>query len=293
MNLSKEQTIKLIELAGYECAYSDLSSNDITKALITIEEKLNSLYESNKLDSSNAKVLIVDDLELSTYQLTALLKKIKVAPTVVHSKSEAISELKKQKFDFVFVDLFLPDQDDGIAVMRHAHEYRLNNDKYYKIVAISGTDDLNLVTDCFNAGVDEFVSKGAKWHEQILRIIVDKNEPVTRKNFIRYDIDDATVTYNIKSLSKAEYVDELYNNAVSVILVGVKNLILNLENIKTFPQTYAKLFTELYKKCSEVGGHFIILAPSEPVREVLDFSCLTEVISVVNSSEEAFAILNS
>lgn len=292
MNLTKEQTEKIIELAGVDLEYESLTPNDITKALIRIEEKLSCLVDACDITASNAKVLIVDDLELSTYQLSTLLKKIKVCPVVVHSKLEALSEIKKQKFDFIFVDLFLPDEEDGLAVMKFANSFRTENEKNYKIIAISGTDDLNLVTDCFNAGVDEFVSKSAKWHEQVLKIIVDKNQPYTRKNFIRYDIDDKTVTYNVKSLSKEDYVDELYHNVISVLLAGAVNVILNLENIKTFPMEYARLFTEVYKKCSEVNGMFIILNPSEPVKEVLEFACLSDIITTVDSAEDAFALLN-
>ena len=78
MNLTKEQTQKIFELAGIEIDYSSITSNDVSKALIKIEDKLACLADSTDINSSNAKVLIVDDLELSTYQLSALLKKIKV-----------------------------------------------------------------------------------------------------------------------------------------------------------------------------------------------------------------------
>ncbi|MBQ2872167.1 response regulator [bacterium] len=293
MNLTKEQTEKIFELAGINIEYSGITSNDVSKALIKIEDKLACLVDSTDVNSSNAKVLIVDDLELSTYQLSALLKKIKVVPMVVHTKEEAISEIKKQKFDFIFVDLFLPDEEDGLAVMKFANEYRDEKNVDYKVIAISGTDDLNLVTDCFNVGVDEFVSKSSKWHEHVLKIVIDKSGPYTRKNFIRYDIDESTVTYNVKSLSKVDYVEELYNNIVTVLLTGVQNIILNLKEIKTFPVDYSKLFTDVYRKCSAAGGKFILLSPSATVKEALEFAYLNDVITVVDLAEEAFALLNT
>ncbi len=292
MNLTKEQTEKILELAGMTCEYSELTSNDITKALIKIEDKLECHSDVDNFDSSNAKVLIVDDLELSTYQLSTLLKKIKVNPSIVHTKEEAFGLIKKQKFDFIFVDLFLPDIEDGLEVMKFANDFRNDKGLDYKLVAISGTDDLNLVTDCFNAGVDEFVSKSSRWHEQVLKIVIDKNESYTRKNFIRYDIDDTTATYNVKSLSKVEYVDELFNNISTLLLSGVQNIILNLKDIKSFPNEHSRLFTETYRKCSETGGKFILLSPSTPVKEALADAYLDEVITVVEFAEEAFALLN-
>ena len=293
MELTREQVEKILEIAGIHKSYERVSSDDVTKALIKIEDMLSCLIDSEDIESSEAKILIVDDLELSTYQLTALLRKIKVVPVIAHSKEDAISEIKKQKFDFIFVDLFLPDQEDGLDVMRFANEYRDEKNLSYKVVAISGTDDLSLVSDCFDIGVDEFVSKSSKWHEQVLKIVIDKSETYTRKNFIRYDIDDKTVTYNVKSLSKAEYLEKLSNNVVSVLLAGVKNIILNLKDIQTFPFEYTQLFTEMYRKCNEVGGTFIILSPSSIVKEALQFAYLEDVITTVDFAEDAFALLNN
>ena len=293
MELTREQIEKILEIANIHKDYSKVVSDDITKALIKIEDMLSCLIDSEDIDSSEAKILIVDDLELSTYQLTALLRKIKVVPVIAHSKDEAISEIKKQKFDFIFVDLFLPDQQDGLAVMKFANDYRDEKNLSYKVIAISGTDDLNLVTDCFEIGVDEFVSKSSRWHDQVLKIVIDKSESYTRKNFIRYDIDEVTVTYNVKSLSKAEYLEKLSNNVISVLLAGVKNIILNLKDVQTFPFEYTQLFTEMYRRCNEVGGTFIILSPSAIVKEALQFAYLEDVITTVEFAEDAFALLNN
>lgn len=293
MELTREQTEKILEIAGIHKSYERVTTDDLSKAIIKIEDMLSCLIDSDDIESSEAKILIVDDLELSTYQLTALLRKIKVVPVIAHSKEDAISEIKKQKFDFIFVDLFLPDQADGLELMSFANSYREEKGLSYKVVAISGTDDLNLVTDCFDCGVDEFVSKSSKWHEQVLKIVIDKSETYTRKNFIRYDIDDLTVTYNVKSLSKPEYLEKLSNNVVSVLLAGVKNIILNLKDIQTFPYEYTQFFTELYRKCSEVGGTFIILSPSGVIKEALQFAYLEDVITTVEFAEDAFALLNS
>ena len=294
MEISEEQLAKIFELAGHDINPENAISDDISRALIKIEEKLLSFNgDSDGLIESSMKVLVVDDLELSTYKLSLLLNKINIVPVVVHTKQDAISEIKKQKFDFLFIDLFLPDSDDGLEVMRYANNFRNENNRQYKLVAISGTDDLNLVTDCFNAGVDEFVSKSAKWHEQILRIIVDKNVYHTRKNFVRYDINETTVVYNVKSLTKQEYADEVYHNASSVILAGVENIILNMENVQNMHQESANIFTELYKKCNNAGGKLVLLKPSDAVKDVLAYSCLLDVIKIAETSEQAFETINT
>jgi len=74
MELTREQTEKILEIAGIHKEYSSVVADDITKAIIKIEDMLSCLIDSEDIDSSEAKILIVDDLELSTYQLTAFGK---------------------------------------------------------------------------------------------------------------------------------------------------------------------------------------------------------------------------
>ena len=75
MELTKEQIQKLFELAGMEIEYSIANSNDITKALVSLEDKLSCFDYVCEVKATDSKVLIVDDMELSTYQLSSLLKK--------------------------------------------------------------------------------------------------------------------------------------------------------------------------------------------------------------------------
>mgnify|MGYP003319824040 CR=1 FL=1 len=95
MEITNEQLSKLFELASMEDKLSvgnKVDSADISKALIKIERKIYSFSESVKMDSIQAKkVLIADDLELSIYQLNILLKRLGVTPIVARNKNEAIA----------------------------------------------------------------------------------------------------------------------------------------------------------------------------------------------------------
>ena len=76
MNVTEDQLRKLFELAGIENnkSYEEITSNDISLALVEIERKMNSFSTEMKMDSmADKKVLIADHLELSIYQLSTLL----------------------------------------------------------------------------------------------------------------------------------------------------------------------------------------------------------------------------
>ena len=109
MFIDNDISEKIFELAGLNIP-EEITQVDIQKALIEIERKLNFFSSANILEVQNKfNVLIVDDLELSIYQLTQMLKKMGTVPSVARSKEEAIAEMKKQKFDFIVSDLYLPD----------------------------------------------------------------------------------------------------------------------------------------------------------------------------------------
>ena len=126
--LSKEQLFNLIKISGIDANPDVADENTVSRALIAIERKLNFFnYPLSFFTAENLNVLIVDDMELSIFQLTSMLKKIGMNVYVARNKEEAISEFKKKHFDYLIVDLFLPDAKDGFAVVEEAN--RLKNEE--------------------------------------------------------------------------------------------------------------------------------------------------------------------
>ena len=111
MDINNEQLKKLFDLSEIEVDFENVVSEDINKALIAIERKFNSYCCDDSSVPAEFNILIVDDLELSIYQFNQVLKKVGIIPTVARNKMEALAELKKKKFDFIVVDLFLPDAE--------------------------------------------------------------------------------------------------------------------------------------------------------------------------------------
>lgn len=76
ITLTKEQLANLIKISGIDVPLDAVDEETISRALIEIERKLNFFsYPVSFFTAENLHVLIVDDMELSIYQLTSMLKK--------------------------------------------------------------------------------------------------------------------------------------------------------------------------------------------------------------------------
>ena len=97
MNISDEQVVKIFELASMQDKLNGpISVNDVSLALIEIERKIDSFSASTlkAANLENKKILIADDLELSIYQLSTVLRKVGLCPVVARHKNEALSEIQ-------------------------------------------------------------------------------------------------------------------------------------------------------------------------------------------------------
>lgn len=291
MEISNEQLRKLMELAGIESIIDSeaLQSVDISKALVAIERRLN-FFNTNinfEVSNRNQNVLIVDDLELSIYQLTQLLKKIGIKPSVARNKDEAIAEMLKKTFNYVLIDLFLPDSKDGIELVKEAVRLKNVNQQNFHILVISGTDDKTLIESCYKLGIDGYIAKDEKWHTEILKYINSTSKKDDSSDFSKYVINDTVASYTIKKFNNQKIFAELLADVNASVLGGQPNIILNLENINLFDLDNSFIFAEIYKTCVNNNGIFVIINPSDKVKEALSFAYLDGIIPILYSVESA------
>ena len=292
MELNKEQISKLLELAELELDRDNITSEDINKALIAIERKLMSFsYGESLAGASDLSVLIVDDLELSIYQFNQLLKRIGVKPTVARNKEEAYAELKKKKFDYIVVDLFLPDAEDGFELIEECIKIR-ETKGVNKIIVMSGTDDKNLVEKCYKLGIDEFIPKNVNWHDQILKYITNTLTAKTSTDFLKYSINDNICCYTLNKFNCQKHIDTIMKDFTTSLYMGYVNIIFNMENIKMFDEEYTRAFAELYRMCQEKKGTFSLVKISDPLRNALSDAFLDTVIPIYSSVEGAVSKLS-
>lgn len=295
MNLTDEQLNKIFELASMEHKFSaeNITSRDVTEALIEIERKIYSFSAGVKINSfEDKKILIADDLELSIYQLTTILKKIGIMPCVARYKEEAISELQKVNYDCVIIDLFIPDSSDGIELIKEAMLRKKESGKDTKIVVISGTDDTDLIEKCYELGIDFFIPKDKDWHSKLLKYLGSSFQADKSVSFSRYVINNNIVSFIVKKFNDEKVFNVLLKNVNTSVLTGVKNVLFDLREITTFDTENAYIFADIYKICAENGGKFVLLNPSNDVKEALSFAYLDGIIPIVATVEEAVNLIN-
>ena len=295
MILTDEQINKILELASFEdrIGKKEITQSDISEALIEIERRIYSFSAEIKIDSlEDKKILIADDLELSIYQLSTVLKRIGVTPSVARHKDEALSELQKVQFDCVIVDLFIPDSSDGFDLIQAAVRRRTETGSNSKIVVISSTDDHSLVDHCYELGVDFYIQKDKDWHSKLLKYLSSSFQTDKNIAFTRYVINNNIVSYVIKRFNEQRVFDVLVKNINSAMYTGLKNVLFDLREITTFDAENAYIFADIYKICAENGGKFVLVNPSVHVKEALSFAYLEDVIPYASSVEEAVGILS-
>ncbi len=296
--ITREQFDNLLELSEIEIAADTQEDCQelISRALIALERKLNFFnYSLSFFTAETTNVLIVDDTELSIFQLTTMLQKIGMNVYVARSKEEALAEFKKKSFEFLVLDLYLPDCTDGFDLIKEANKIKNEENRDFKIIAISGTDNPQIVQEAYKLEIDEFISKAPQWHEKILKYISNTTNKISNDEYTRYYINNNICALTLYKVNNEKYVDKIVKEVNANVLTGKQHIIFNMEHIKIFSDNYANLFSEVYKATSTKDGMFILVKPCEDVIKALDFVFLSDAIQVFNSIEEAieFIQLNS
>lgn len=289
MELNKEQINKIIELAdkSNELNADNITSLDISKALIEIERKMNFFNVDSSFVGTDKNVLIVDDLELSLYKLNQLMKKIGVRSFVARNKEEAKAEIMKHHFNFLLIDLFLPDSKDGIALIKDAITLKNLGKQDYKVIVISGADDKELIEQCYKLGIDGFVTKNENWHTDILKYINTSSENKENTSFQKHIVTDKIIHYSLKKFNDKKIFDELLNDINAAIMSGSSHVLMNLEKVAVFDTDNTFIFAEIYKSCQNAGGSFLLINPSEKIKDALSFAYLEGMIPIFHSTEDA------
>lgn len=288
--ITQEQFDNLLKISDIEIAAdTQEDAHDlISRALIALERKLNFFnYPLSFFTAEVTNVLIVDDTELSIFQLSVMLQKIGMNVYVARTKEEALAEFKKKNFDFLILDLYLPDYKDGFDLIKEANRIKNEENKDFKIVAISGTDNHEIIQEAYKLEIDEFISKAPQWHEKVLKFISNTVNKIASDEYTRFYVNDNICALTLYKINNEKYVDKVIKEVNANVLTGKQNIIFNMEHIKIFSDSYANLFSEVYKATSAKDGMFILVKPCDDVMRALEYVFLTETIQVFNTMEEA------
>ncbi|MFH0702775.1 MAG: response regulator [bacterium] len=292
ISLDKNQVEKLFSLASLEVP-QQICSNDISRALVEIEKKLiSSSCAKSELESSMASsVLIIDDLELSVHQLSLLLTKCGYNVNIARSAVEAIDQFKKNHYQYVLLDLFLPDPEEGLKVLETFNNFEKTKEDNTKIIVISGTDDKELISRCFLKGASEFVQKTPEWHKNILNFIrwfeSQKTGNIQEINTNVEDRERKIVTILVNNLQKSSILQDLEKEIMTLVNSGLKNIIFDMKNISNIDSNGIGVLIFGYKACAEHNGCFKLCNVRSSINEALSYVFLHNIMQIYKDKESA------
>ncbi len=115
------------------------------------------LHNDSGQSAGQPSVLVVDDEPSVQATFKLFLKKVGLSRVIVSNGEEALAALKKQKFDFCFLDLMLPDIQ-GDEIFRQAREI----DPDLPVVIITGYPDSEILDRILKHGPVSVLKKPLK-----------------------------------------------------------------------------------------------------------------------------------
>lgn len=132
-------------------------------------------YEPEKSDDGfnlpKKSILIIDDLGVITYQLGVLFKQYKYDVDTSKEIYDAIEKFKKQSFDLVLMDLFIPTEREGFILLEELKKIALTKQKPTKIGVMSASAKKEHKQLCKMKGAEFYVEKVDDWQKELFNII--------------------------------------------------------------------------------------------------------------------------
>lgn len=116
------------------------------------------------------KILLIDDDNLITKSLSALLNQQGYETTTASSGRQAIKKAKQEGFDLIVCDIRIPDLN-GIEIIKQIRTYlRHSNKKSIPEILISGYTDQDKIQEAKDLNVAEFLFKPLD-NDEFLQIV--------------------------------------------------------------------------------------------------------------------------
>lgn len=120
-----------------------------------------------KINNSDYKILIVDDIKANIMLLKALIKKDNFQVMEAYNGQECLEMLEKHKPDLILLDIMMPILD-GYQTMNIIRKGSVNPD--VAIIFITALDNKNDIVKGFNSGANDYISKPFNNEELEVRV---------------------------------------------------------------------------------------------------------------------------
>lgn len=113
-----------------------------------------------------AKILIVDDDEMTLKSIDHLLSARGHQVMLSDSGIKALEIIKKEKFDLIISDVMMPGMD-GLILLNLLKQFYLNRTP---VIFISSLTDKNIITKSLSMGAEDFITKPISLEELCARV---------------------------------------------------------------------------------------------------------------------------
>lgn len=123
-------------------------------------------YDDDEVPSKS--VLIVDDLGVITYQLGVMFRNLGYEAIIAKEIYDAISKYKKQHFDLVIMDLFIPTDREGFILLDELVKLTKMNDVNTVIGVMTASSKKEHRQLCMKKGADFYIEKVEDWQNELM-----------------------------------------------------------------------------------------------------------------------------
>ena len=225
---------------------------------------------------SNLSILLIEDNQTQANKLLEKLKKTEFHPlTTKHitSLDDAIESLHAEKFDLTFLDISLPNKENGLS------SYLKIQSLYPKhpVIIMAKSDEEHIAIKCIQSGARDFVNKSALCENRISSIIRNTMEHSMLENEFRQNI-----RFQIIGRLACGLVHDLQNHLTAMI--GYTGLIKKELYIDSKLQKHADIIIKAGNRASTLTKKILnfVKKPETTIQKVNIHEILEEVISVIN-----------
>lgn len=121
--------------------------------------------------AAKGRVLVIDDLGVITYQLGTIFKKLGYEVATSKEIYEAIEKFKRNIFNFVVMDLFIPTEREGFILLDELKKISNTRQQNTIIGVMSASTRKDHKIMSANKGADFYVEKINDWQKELFAII--------------------------------------------------------------------------------------------------------------------------
>lgn len=175
------------------------------------------------------KILVAEDNMINQKLITKILSQIGFQSDVVSNGIEAIDDLKRVRYDLVFMDVQMPEMD-GIEATKYIVQ-NWSSDERPVIIAMTANVMQGDKEKCLNAGMDDYLSKPVviddvqkiikKWLE-----VIKQKKSITRRSIKTSLMLDSDIIYGLKKLDDSNNFSEviqLYIELAPELIKSIKS----------------------------------------------------------------------